>query len=130
MVVNITSGECLKEILEKKYGDAFVPFNEAMTKGEYHHRLFSDEFITERAITHQVSKEEYLLKLSPFIKLLLNVKQYTQINLYFGDDDFCIKNRAIVIQALKEYGYEGSIISNIVDELNGNVKSSENIALG
>lgn len=126
MKINITAGECLKEILEKIYPNlVFIPFNEAMIKGSYSSRLFSNEFLIERANVHNVTIDEYKRNMQGFLNIINNVNQYSEISLYFGGEEFCVCNRLVVLNALKEYGYKGKIISNIVDENNGNVLSSE-----
>lgn len=127
MKINVTSGECLNDILKQKYPDKnFIPFNEAMIKGGYSSPLFSDAFIRERAAAHGVSEEEYREKLSPFLKLLKNVRDYDGIDLWFGDEPFCRRNTETVIAALKEYGYGGTIILHIVNEESGEELSRTN----
>ena len=56
MKVNITAGSILNNLLKEKYSnELFIPFNEAMINGTYSSKLFSNEFILERAKTHNVS---------------------------------------------------------------------------
>lgn len=117
MKINITSGDCLNELLENKYKDeTFVPFCEAMINGEYHHELFSEEFMQERASFHNVSLQEYKTKLKGFLNLLKNINDYDEIVLWFGDEPFCQTNTKIVLKTLKEYQYKGKLILNIVNE--------------
>lgn len=121
MTINITAGECLKEILETKYNDSFIPFNEAMSIGSYSAKLFSDDFIKERANTHKVSEMEYRNKLKLFLDFIHNIANYDSVVLWFGDDDFCKANISIVLKSLDEYNYKGQIKINIVDELKGDI---------
>ena len=84
MKINITSGDILNSILTTKYpDDLFIPFNEAMIKGDYHHKLFSDEFIKERSIVHNVTTFEYISKLSLFLDFLKNIENYNEVVLWF-----------------------------------------------
>lgn len=122
MDINITSGERLNKILTKKHpNDLFIPFNEAMIEGSYQSNLFSEEFIVERANTHNVSVSEYKAKLKDFLILLENPNKYGKIYLWFGDEPFCRENRKTVIESLSVYGYKGEIINYIVDEIKGEI---------
>jgi len=117
MKINITSGDCLKELLEERYeNEIFIPFREALIKGDYHSKLFSNEFIKERAKALNVSVEEYNDKIACFINLLNHLSDYNEIVLWFGDEPFCQVNRKAVIQALKENNYQGKLLLNIVNE--------------
>jgi len=119
--INITSGELLNDILQARYTERFIPFNEAMIKGTYQSPLFSDEFIKERAKTHEVSETEYRDKLAGFLDLLNHLEDYNEIVLWFGDEPFCVKNTEVVVKALKKYGYQGSLVLNIVSEETGDI---------
>ena len=122
MRINITAGECLNDILQAIYpNEEFVPFNEAMIQGEYRYELFSDEFITERSIVHNVTEEQYRENMTGFLQLLANIRDYDEIVLWFGDESFCRCNRDIVMETLKQYKYNGNVLLHIVDEENGEV---------
>ena len=130
MKINITAGECLNKILQEKYpNETFVPFNEAMIKGEFNTKLFSDEFIKERSIVHNVSKEEYESKLSLFLEFLKNINKYSEVILWFGDEPFCKKNTEIVLITLKEYNFISSVTLNIVEEETGEILNSSLVKL-
>lgn len=130
MKINITAGECLKNILEKKYPDGcFVPFNEAMLEGTYSAPLFSDDFIKERSAFHGVSQSEYLQKLSGFMNILKQIKEYDEIIMWFGDEPFCIANRKTVLNTLQEYGYCGIIRLNIVNEKTAEIIRQEQMVM-
>ena len=125
MKINITSGDILNSILTTKYpNELFIPFNEAMIKGDYHHKLFSDEFIQERSIVHNVTTFEYISKLSLFLDFLKNIENYNEVVLWFGDEPFCKKNTSVVLETLEVYGYTQNIYLNIVDEVSGEIISS------
>lgn len=128
MKINISAGECLNKILQDKYRDEyFISFNEAMIEGEYSSKLFSKEFISERAITFNVSEEEYVSKLSSFLSFLENIESYNEVVLWFGDEPFCVCNRNVILKTLKEYKYVGNVILNIVDEITGNIIDSKRL---
>ena len=130
MKINITAGECLNKILQEKYpNETFIPFNEAMIKGGYNTKLFSEEFIIERSSIHNVSKEEYENKLALFLDFLNNINKYSEVILWFGDEPFCKKNIEIVILTLKEYRFLGNVTLNIVDEETGEIFNSNLVKL-
>ena len=122
MRINLTSGDCLNDILSaKNTNELFVSFGEAMITGTYTARLFSDDFILERALTHGVSVEEYKRKLHGFLTFLEDVNFYDEVVLWFGDEPFCRANRSVLLNTLKEYGFKGKIILNIVNEETGDI---------
>lgn len=127
MRINITAGECLKDILQAIYpNEEFVPFNEAMIQGTHKAALFSDEFIKERSVVHNVTEEQYREKMSGFLQLLANIRDYDEIVLWFGDESFCRCNRDIVMETLKLYKYNGNMLLHIVDEETGEVLQTKN----
>ncbi len=120
MVASITSGDCLNNIL-KRGGEVWIPFREAMERGSYTAPLFSEEFCKERSQTHNTTLEDYLDKLTPYMNFLKNIKRYDEVVMWFGDDDFCKANRAVVLKTIKDKNYKGKVILNIVDELTGKI---------
>jgi hypothetical protein len=126
--INITAGDCLNKILENKFSnEKFVPFNEAFIKGSYSAKLFSKEFMIERASTHNVSIEDYITKLHGFLDFLTHIKEYDCATLWFGNEPFCNENKKVVIQTLKEYNFQGKILLNTVIEETGEILKSETI---
>ena len=126
MKINITAGDCLNEILKRKYADGnFVPFGEAMITGTYTAKLFSEAFMQERADTHKVSLQVYKQKLQGFLAFLTDIKSYDNIVLWFGDEPFCQANVKVLLQTLKEYGYQGEILLNTVEEETGDIVTTE-----
>lgn len=115
-ILNITAGEELNNKF-KKDGEIWIPFNEAMIKGEYASPLFSKEFCLQRSKVHAVTLEEYKSKLSLFLDVLHRLNDYDEIRLWFGDEPFCQKNREVILQTLMQYKYSGIIILYIVDEI-------------
>ena len=128
MKINVTAGDCLNEILSKKYPEeTFVPFREAMIEGSYSFALFSSEFLAERADFHSCSLEEYKNHMAPFLNLLDHLPNYSEIVLWFGEEPFCKKNVEIVVDALKLRGFQGSIVLNVVIEETGQIVRNERI---
>lgn len=126
MKINITAGDCLNNILTNKYkNEKFVPFREAMTKGKYSSTLFSDEFIKERALVHNVTIDEYQQNIKDFLDIIKNVNEYNHILLWFGNDEFCVENLKIVYQVLYQHNYKGILILNTVIEETGEIISSK-----
>ena len=124
MKINITAGDCLNNILINKYyslNETFVPFREAMIKGTYSSRLFSNEFIIERSLVHNVSVNEYKEKINAFLNIINNITQYNEIILWFGNDEFCIENLKIILQTLSINNYKGKLILNTVIEETGEI---------
>lgn len=129
MRINISSGDCLNEILQNKYSSdcdfgKFIPFREAMIEGSFSSAPFSDEFCAERAKVHGVTKEDYLEKLSVFIDYLNRADEYDETILWFGDEPFCVENRKVILKALADKHYKGKIVLNIVNEETGEILSS------
>lgn len=124
--INITAGDCLNEILQKKYPDEiFVPFREAMVDGIYTSELFSDAFMAERAAVHHISESEYRSKLFEFLQVLDHADSYDEIALWFGDEPFCTENAKTVLQAFHNLRFGGRIVLHIVDESNGEIRRTE-----
>jgi len=123
MTINITAGDELNKILSSKLDGLFIPFNEAMESGPRVGLLFSDEFIKERCKHHGVTEEVYRTKLQGFLSFINNMDKYDKVILWFGEDDFCLKNASVVLEVLRNY--KGSIIYNTVDEYTGEILKSE-----
>ena len=128
MKINITAGKHLNNMLQNKNKkEIFIPFNEAMIIGTYVSKLFSEEFIGERAATHKVSIIEYKENMMDFLSFLKSIKLYYEVVLWFGDEPFCQENVKVILQTLKEYQFEGVIILNLVIEETAEVISSQTI---
>ena len=126
--INITAGDCLNDILQRRYPEeTFVPFREAMIEGRYTAPLFSEAFIRERAAFHGVSEAEYRENLAGFLEVLARPEAYDEIVLWFGDEPFCVENRETVLAALRQYGYRGSIRLNTVIEETGEILQQDTL---
>ena len=128
MKINITAGDCLNNILVKKYKEeTFIPFREAMNNGKYMNKLFSEEFLIERSLTHNVTLDEYKEKINDFIEIINNIDEYQEIKLWFGNDEFCLENLKVVIQTLLLNNYKGTLILNTVVEETGEIIDTKKI---
>ena len=128
MKINVTAGDCLNEILQKRYPTKrFIPFREAMIKGGYSSSIFSPGFLEERAKVHGVTTSEYTHSLKEVLDLLENVNKYQTITLWFGEEPFCQANVTTLIQGLKDYGFKGEIILNLVIEETGEIIQNKKI---
>ena len=126
MRVNVTAGDCLNEILSSKCpSEVFVPFREAMIKGQYEAAPFSEAFLIERAKTHKSSVEDYRKHMEAFLHLLSHLNDYDEIVLWFGDEPFCLANIDVVLKTLQNRGYANKIVLNTVVEENGEILHSK-----
>ena len=118
--INITAGDCLAEILQRKYPDeVFVPFREAMIEGPNTHEPFSEAFLRERAAFHNVDLEQYQGHMAPFLNVLDRLDGYEEIDLWFGEEPFCVKNTEVVVETLRLRNYRGRLDLHIVNEETG-----------
>lgn len=116
MIYNIVAGEELRKIL-KGVVDNPIPFNEDMSKGDYHSAPFTEDFIKERSSFHHVSVFEYKEKLRYFLEILKIIKHDDEINLYFGEDETCVANRTLLISFFT--GKVKTIKLHVVNEYTG-----------
>lgn len=129
MIINITSGSCLNELLSKKIMTKCVPFNEAMC---FNHGvdedILSPNFIIKRAKDLNVSVDAYQNALEPFLVFLKHIDQIDTIDLWFGQDMFCQMNLLTILAILDQLHYLGTININYVDEISlVLIKKYENI---
>lgn len=111
--VYIVAGDCMKDKFNKLYSDlSVIPFREDFSKGNYKEPFFSNDFINNRCIIHNTTKEDYLNKLNPIINLDFN-KEYV---LCFGEDECCRENLKFMIDYLKNNNYKYKIRVRIVNE--------------
>lgn len=124
--INITSGDCLNELLQKEH-EEWIPFREALLYGTHQQKPFSPEFIEERIQSLKTTKEEYLDKLNPIIEFIKHINDYEKIILWFGDEPFCIANYSFLIDLIQNSNFNGKVILNIVNENNGEIIETKNI---
>ena len=127
MTLNITSGEYFNNYIKTIKAGIFIPFNEAMITGPADTNIFSEQFIQLRSNYHNVSITEYKNKLGN----LLNpeyIRSFTEINLWFGEDTFCVINLLTVLTYLEQINYEGLIYyTTICDSTNEVIKEKEEL---
>lgn len=130
--INITAGEFLNKFLSNEFEGLFIPFNEALSKGDLYYPLFDENFIHERCKVLGVTNEEYKMKLKDFLSFLDSIDKYDEIILWFGNDLFCQVNLLGVLTLLEQYHFCGKITLNIVDEENNNeiIQKMDNVKLG
>ena len=122
MVINITAGECLNVILTRAYPSLkFIPFNEGMSLGSYGYPYFDDTFIKQRSDVHRVSVHDYIEHLKDFLSILKDLDDINHWVLWFGDDDFCLKNVAFIKDLL-------TVLLHTVDEITGVIKTTQMIS--
>ena len=130
MELFITNGDFFNEYFEKSFGKKGIVFREAMMSGPLKGNLFSSHFINARASFHIVSKEKYLDNLKDFLNVK-DKKDVTRINLFFGEDTFCMVNLITVLAYLEIIDYHGLVYLNIVcDYSNKILKKDIKIELG
>ena len=116
MVINITNGEFYNEYFEKNTKSKGIPFNEAMMSGPATFPIFSNEFIESRSKYLSVSNDEYVSKMSEIIDLKKSIDTVTTINLFFGNDTFCVINLLTLLAYLEQLKYQGVVVLNIIDD--------------
>ena len=110
----ITNGECFNEIFQRKTGLNSFAFNEAFMIGEVNEDLFSDEFIALRIYSLNTTLDIYHQKIDDIIKY--DYLNCDNIELYFGQDAFCIINVLVLLAYLDKINYHNKIVLNIIDE--------------
>lgn len=125
----IFAGDHMYEALKNSYENA-IPFNEALINGINKFKLFSNDFINERIEILNTSKKEYFDKLNKFYDFTNNIKDYKEINLFFGDDAFCKANLITILAYLENIEYNNKIIFHLMNEKDNKVIKSYNVVLG
>lgn len=124
----ITAGECMYNAL-KNNENIYIPFNEALINLKEPLKLFTDDFIKQRILDLNTTKEEYLSKMSPFFDFINNIYLYNQINLMFGDEPFCLTNLISILAYLEGINYQGEVIYYKMDEINNIIIESNKLEL-
>ena len=115
-MINIVSGQQFINNKEK-FGieGKVISFNEAMVDGNVIDNIFSDEFLKERCVTHNISINEYeKITVSP----LKNINNYSSLNMYFGFDMFCQINLLTLLAYFDQIKFYPEIRIYICDEVN------------
>ena len=130
MRLNITSGDYFNNYIQTKENGVFLAFNESMLTGPLDINIFSSEFIKLRANYHNVAIPEYLLKLSDITKPNY-INTFEEINLWFGEDTFCVINMITMLAYLEQINYSGIVYYTRIDDYtNEIIKEKEVIKLG
>lgn len=130
MRLNITSGDYFNNYIKTKENGIFLPFNESILTGPVDINIFSSKFINIRSNYHAVSNDEYLNKLSKIVNPNY-INTFDEINLWFGEDTFCVINLITILAYLEQIKYSGIIYYTRLDDYtNKIIKEKELIKLG
>ena len=113
-ILNITNGEYFNEYFISKFGEAAVPFCEAMMDGETASNIYSHQFIAIRAESLNVTENEYRAKMYAYDALKNN--NYQKICLWFGKDTFCQMNLLTLLAYLEQIEFQGELKLNYIDD--------------
>ena len=113
-ILNITNGDYFNEHFISQYGGIAVPFCETMMDGEVVANIYSDEFISLRTKSLNVTEDEYRQKMYVYDSLSNN--NYQIIHLWFGKDTFCQMNLLTVLAYLEQIAYQGELKLNYIDD--------------
>lgn len=131
MVINITNGEFYNKFFEEQTKNKGIPFNEVMMSGPAVFPVFSNIFIEKRSKYHSISSDEYIDKMEQIIYLKNIINEVTTINLFFGNDTYCVINLLTLLAYLEELKYKDTITLNIIDDYSfETIESGINITLG
>lgn len=115
--INITNGEVFDQYFKENFKEKSVPFNEVMMDGKLRTDYFSEAFIEDRIKVLDTTKQIYLEKLNPFLKVINDIGGYDEVNLWFGDDTFCQINQLFILSMLESRSYLGKITIYTLDSL-------------
>ena len=113
-ILNITNGDYFNEYFKHKFGGIAIPFCEVMMDGEVVKNIYSQEFITLRAKSLNVTENEYRTKM--YVHDVLKCNNYQKICLWFGKDTFCQMNLLTLMAYLEQIEYEGELKVNYIDD--------------
>ena len=82
--IYIVAGDEMKKLMKKNFPERkTIPFREDFSKGDYRGFEFDDDMIRRRSTFWEITKEEYIEKMSSIINLDLS-HEYV---LCFGEDE-------------------------------------------
>lgn len=110
----ITNGEYFNKLFQRKTHLISFPFNEAFVIGNVTKFIFSDEFIKERVNCLNTTFDHYHSKIDQVINHDYLNEQI--IELYFGEDVFCMINCLVLLAYLDVINYHQYVKLNIIDE--------------
>ena len=113
-ILNITNGDYFNEYFKHKFGGIALPFCEAMMDGEVVKNIYSQEFISLRAKSLNVTEDEYRTKM--YVHDVLKCNSYHKICLWFGKDTFCQMNLLTLMAYLEQIEYKGELKVNYIDD--------------
>ena len=113
-ILNITNGDFFNGYFISQYGGVAIPFCEAMMDGDAVANIYSEEFVSIRAKSLNVTEDEYRGKM--YVCDSLNDKKYQIIHLWFGKDTFCQINLLTLLAYLEQIEYRGALKLNYIDD--------------
>ena len=113
-ILNITNGEYFNGYFISNFGGRAVPFCEAIMDGEVLYDIYSEEFISVRAKSLNITIDEYKAKM--YAHNALNNNDYKTISLWFGKDTFCQINLLMLLAYLEQIQYDGELNLNYIDD--------------
>ena len=113
-ILNITNGDFFNGYFISQYGGVAIPFCEAMMDGDAVANIYSEEFVSIRAKSLNVTEDEYKEKM--YVYFSLNNKNYQMIHLWFGKDTFCQVNLLTLLAYLEQIEYRGELKLNYIDD--------------
>ena len=81
--------------------------------GKVNEHLFADDFISLRVSSLNTTLDIYHQKIDDIIKY--DYLNCDNIELYFGQDAFCIINVLVLLAYLDKINYHNKIVLNIID---------------
>ncbi|MBR5295310.1 MAG: hypothetical protein IKU24_01820, partial [Clostridia bacterium] len=91
-----------------------LPFCEGMMDGNTVSEIYSEQFISLRSQSLNVSPSEYREKMHVYHALCQN--SYDEIHLWFGKDTFCQTNLLLLLAFLEDSKYDGKLFLNYIDD--------------
>ena len=114
-VLKITNGEMLNRSFCQTRGGVNLPFNEMMMHGQTVLEIYSKEFINVRVDSLQTTVTEYQRKME-VLDRLLQTNEFSELNLWFGEDTFCQMNLLTLLAFLEQIDYRGKITLQLIDD--------------
>lgn len=113
-ILNITGGDYFNNYLLQKTNTPSVAFCEAMMDGNTVSEIYSEDFIKLRSQELNVSKTDYIAKMSVY--RTLNENCFCKLHLWFGKDTFCQMNLLTLLAYLEQIKFSGKVILNYIDD--------------
>ena len=114
--IHITNGDAFNRWFKKETGLNSIAFQEAMISHLVNGKPFDETFIACRASGHQVSIDEYLDKMKPFLDAMNHLSKDDELVLWFGVDSFCQMNLLTIFEYLIQKDCQAAVKTVLFDE--------------